>query len=93
MTGWVLRALLLLLPLILYLLWRRHVRRKAAATEAGDQTTLDALQSQFLWIVLALVVGFGVVAGILAFSSGEDPSKTYVPPHMKDGKLVPGEFR
>lgn len=93
MTGVVLRLILLFLPLVLYLLWRRHVRRKVEATESGDQATLDALQSQFMWTVLVLVVAFGTVAGILAFTNGEDPSRTYVPPHMEDGKVVPGEFK
>ncbi len=93
MTAVLLRLILLFLPLILYLMWRRQVRRRTEAADAGDREALDALQTQFMWIALALVVSFAIVAGILFMTSGEDPSKTYVPPHMEGGKLVPGEFK
>ena len=93
MSAAVLRIILLLLPLVLYLMWRRHVRKRTEAHAEGDEDTLDQLQTQFMWIVIGLVALFAAVAVSLAFTSGSEPGKVYVPPHMEDGKLVPGEFK
>lgn len=93
MSAVILRIVLFLLPLILYLVWRRQARRRAEAAAEGDQATLDSLQNQFLWIVAGFALVFGAVAVTLALTDGAEPGKEYVPPRMEDGKVVPGEFR
>jgi len=93
MTAAVLRIILFLLPLVLYLMWRRHAQHRAEAQAEGDQETLDQLQTQFMWVVIGLVALFGAIAVSLAFTSGSEPGKVYVPPHMEDGKVVPGTFK
>lgn len=95
MAGAILRILLILLPFILYFLWLRYTKKRAEAAKdaaAGEGVIAEA-QTQ-------LVQGLGLLVAIMAasfiymaLSSGEDPGKEYIPPHMEDGKLVPGTFR
>jgi hypothetical protein len=47
------------------------------------------------WVWLAIV---GLVFVIISFIAtglltGNDPSGTYVPPHVEDGKIVPGKVK
>lgn len=47
---------------------------------------------QALWLVIAGLVCVGaslIAAGVFA----ERHNTQYVPPHMEDGRLVPGQFR
>ena len=45
------------------------------------------------WFVLSVIGLFCVIASLftLAFLPNGDPEGTYVPPHMEDGRLVPGQ--
>jgi hypothetical protein len=49
----------------------------------------------FPWTLLILSgVGLAALAAIAtAVSSGAPPNSTYVPAHMENGRLVPGEMR
>ncbi|MEX1147644.1 MAG: DUF6111 family protein [Sphingomonadales bacterium] len=93
MAAVVLRVLLILLPLILYFVWRQYVSARSKAREEDDEAALNALQTRFMWTVAGLVVVFAAAAVTLALTSGTDPSGVYVAPHMEDGRLVPGDFR
>ncbi|HIF08647.1 MAG TPA: hypothetical protein EYQ81_01540 [Sneathiellales bacterium] len=75
----------LILPFLMYGLWVYTVRRKKDASGGlWDDTP-------WTWLVAA---GFGlmitslIAVGLLA---GDDPGGTYVPPHVVDGVIVPGQ--
>lgn len=76
--------LVFLLPFALFALWRVLVTRGGALLES---TPWFALTMTGLAVVC---LGFVVLALV---ERGEPPGSGYVPPHMEDGRLVPGEFR
>lgn len=83
----------LIAPVLLYLAWNwLQVRR----TVAGKRAEPPPSFAETPWLLLA---GAGIsllVVTLLAFFLVGDaaaPGKTYVPPHMEDGKLVPAETR
>jgi hypothetical protein len=78
-----------LLPTALYALWLIWQRRRAAT--AG--TAVPAWQEgPWFWLIVAgfALAVLAVVA--IALLSGNRPGETYVPPMIKNGKVVPGHF-
>ncbi len=74
----------LLAPFVLYAVYARLTRR--ANPEA-------VLQTPWYWLV---AVGLGLTITTLivtATLTGSDPSGTYIPPRMEDGRIVPSEVR
>jgi hypothetical protein len=84
----------LLLPTLLYLLWWGTIGRRKATASGGGATTLS--EGPWFWLILggcfllagslvytALVVGVPIDAG---------SEERYVPPQLKDGRVVPGHF-
>ena len=69
----------LLLPTAVYLIWLR-----AAGTDGGNERT-------WLWLGVAGVALAALVVGVLTLSGG-GVDGVYVPPHMEDGRLVPGRI-
>lgn len=69
---------LLLLPIILYLIWRRFSR--------GEDERAGPLDYGLLGLSVAILVGLGA----LALTQGGDPGDEYVPARVIDGKVVPG---
>ena len=74
---------LFLLPFVLTGLWAMWVRR-TSPREA-------VLRS---WSQATLVGAILVITSLLVwrFSTGDTPGKTYIPPTLKDGQVVPGRF-
>ncbi|MDB5592206.1 DUF6111 family protein [Enterovirga sp.] len=75
---------LFLVPFALFALVLVLTRRRVLAIESWSQSAA--------WLALAgllLVVGGFVLMGVF----GETHTGGYVPPHMEDGKPVPGGFR
>jgi hypothetical protein len=70
----------LLLPAVVYLLWLRF------AVAGGD-----GREKPWLWLVAAGVALAAIVVGALTLSR-EVTDGVYVPPHMEDGRLVPGRI-
>lgn len=70
----------LLLPTVVYLLWLRFA--------AADGVERDM---PWTWLAAAGVVLVAIVLGGLALFGGSDQG-AYVPPHMENGKIVPGYF-
>ena len=71
------------LPFLMSWVWTVWVRRRNPDFQTRrNYALLTALGT-------ALVLG-----GLLVwrFSSGDDPGTNYVPPQLKDGKVVPGRF-
>jgi len=78
-----------LLPTALYALWLIWQRRRAAT--AG--TAVPAWQEgPWFWLIVAgfALAFLAVLATVLL--SGHRPGETYVPPMIKNGKVVPGHF-
>ena len=83
----------LLLPTLGYLAWNWiQLRRTLAGKRAEPPPSLAAMP----WLIL---VGAGVsflmvtLLALVLFGGGHSPGGTYVPPHMEDGKLIPGQTR
>ena len=74
---------LFLLPFVLTALWAMWVRR-SSPREA-------VLRS---WSQATLVGAILVITSLLVwrFATGDAPEKTYIPPALKDGQVVPGRF-
>ena len=87
----VIRIILLLLPLFglfYYLRWR--YRLKLTGETASDEELKN------IRMVLLAVIASLVLMGLFlryADTSSSDSNSTYVPPHMEDGVLIPGEFK
>lgn len=75
-----------LIPLIVYWLWLKWVGRKATIE---GMPVLRFRDGPWYWAVLAsLLIGAGCY---VALALEMTPHKgTYIPPHMEDGRLVPG---
>ena len=77
-------AIPLLLPFVLYFLWTFIERRRKAA---GGW---EAMDTPWIWLSmtgLVLLIVSLLGTGLLI---GSEPGGTYVPPHVEDGKVVPG---
>ncbi|WP_375458152.1 DUF6111 family protein [uncultured Enterovirga sp.] len=75
---------LFLVPFLLFAVMLVLTRRRVLA--------IDSWSRSFTWLVLAglgIVVGGFLLTGIFA----ERQTGPYVPPHMEDGRPVPGGFR
>ena len=70
----------LLLPTALYLLWLRF------APATGGERGVPWLWLAAAGILLAAIVLVGLVL------SGGSPDGVYVPPHVEDGKIIPGQM-
>lgn len=81
----------LVLPFLAYGLWMYIVRRKMAAVAAANQGLWN--DAPWTWLMVAgfaLMIVSLIAVGLLA---GEDPSGTYIPPHMVDGVIVPSQVK
>jgi hypothetical protein len=77
--------LMFFLPFVVYFGWVKFVRRQM---QVSGGVWEDAPKG---WLVAAGVVLFAIslTATIIMSRTGDDPSKTYVPPHYEDGHIVP----
>lgn len=79
----------LVLPIAVYLVWT-WISGKG---ERGEGDPPRWYEGPWFWLILA---GFGLMVSVLAVTAilqGNDPSATYVPPHVEDGNVVPGQFK
>ena len=84
MSFAILRALLLVLPLALYLLWRRWEARRGAARDRATPWALLAVAGLML-VVLSLIAS--------TLFDGGRPGSIYRPTTVeRDGTTVPGGF-
>jgi hypothetical protein len=77
----------LLLPTAAYVLYV-HVMRKRSAAGTGPEWR------DVPWTWLAVAGGLLAAVALAAYTllGGADPSATYKPPRLIDGKIEPGEF-
>lgn len=87
MGLFLLRLWPVLIPLFVYLVWMRRVRNKARA--AGGPIPHFGQGPWFWALVASLTIG---ILLFLSFGlSHERNTGAYVPPHMENGKIIPGE--
>ena len=83
----------LMLPALVYLAWYRFERRRV---EAGRRVEPLPPVEEAPWLVLAAigVVFAMMVAVVLIVLDGNAPTGShYEPPHLEDGRVVPGRLR
>ncbi len=79
----------LLLPAALYILYVVVARR----VQAGRGETAERLRRvPWLWLLAAGVALMGLSLVIFSLTSGGDSHRPYVPPHVEDGRIVPGHL-
>jgi hypothetical protein len=89
------RKLLYIIPIVLpfllyglYAWWARRKTRLVAGDGGVDDVWDDA---PWVWLVGSAVVLFIAALIATALLTGESIEGTYTPPHVVDGKVVPGE--
>lgn len=89
MTIIILRAALLLMPLVAVIFWLRW-RLKKDQTEEERRQDISRLQKT-LGVLVLVALAAGMSLRLLDDSTG-DARTRYIPPHSEDGKVVPGRF-
>lgn len=80
----------LIFPLAVYLFWAWIVGRKTRKPEDPPFW----YEGPWFWLIVSGFVLMVVVLGSTAyFSEGGPPEGVYVPPHMEDGRIVPGHAK
>ena len=79
----------LLLPTAIYIAYMVWARRRAVA--AGAQAP-DWREGPIFWVALSGIVLAALSVALFAVYRGDERSGAYVPAHIEDGKVVPGEF-
>ena len=79
-------VLLFLAPFAIYAVYLIATRNGAFSASSWNLRVLGVLT------VIALLLLFGSFF-LLAQWSGHPAGSKYVPPHMEDGKLIPGQFK
>lgn len=80
----------LLAPSALYILWCLWQIKRSSGTIEGD---VKSVVRSAPWVKLA-AIGTGLLALVLAIAAltgGEPPHESYDPPHLENGRVVPGE--
>ena len=89
MTTIILRALLFLLPFVLFFFWLRIYRARAAGT--GDALSKETERRLKFAATMAIIISLGIIA-YFVFTSEANRGRDYVPPQTIDGKIEPGHF-
>ena len=79
---WLTVVLPLLLPTVLYVLWAGTTRRGRPA----------GLRQSWPWLLAAGVAFSGCVLLAAWLRTGGGGNGSYVPPHVEDGRVVPGQL-
>lgn len=94
MIRLLLRAIQILAPFMLYFLWLRFKRMKAAAQTAEDVAAAARAEREITLAVLALAaLTIGSFIALRLQGDSAAPSKTYVPARSENGEIVPGGFK
>ena len=90
------RKLLYILPIVvpfllygLYALWAKR-KARAAGADGAEGVWND---TPWTWLGSAAVLLFIITLSATALLTGDSTEGTYVPPHVVDGKIVPGEVK
>ena len=78
-----------LLPLLCYLLWFWVVCRRAVAQGNTPPRFRDG---PVYWMILATLLIAAIC--LAAFATSQDAQRgEYIPPHLEDGKMIPGQVK
>ena len=77
----------LVLPTILFFVYAWYVAQRARAAGVEEPKELDVPWS---WLGFAGILLAAVSLGVNFMGAGDEPGGVYVPPHMEDGRIVPG---
>jgi hypothetical protein len=78
----------LLLPTVLYLVWLYAMRWSEAAGGAAPWRKLP-----WVWLAVTGVVLTALVLFVVTVGFGTAERGVYVPPHVEDGRIVPGHIK
>jgi heme A synthase len=82
----------LIAPSALYILWCLWQIKRSSGTVEGD---VRSVVRRAPWVKLA-AIGTGLLVLVLviaALTGGEPPHEAYSPPHLENGRVVPGEIQ
>ncbi|MFM7347814.1 MAG: DUF6111 family protein [Tagaea sp.] len=81
----------LLLPFIAYGVWLAIERRRAEKLGKGEVPGWS--EAPVVWLGAAGLALAGIAtAGFLLLQDGDKASGVYVPPHLENGRIVPGHI-
>lgn len=80
----------LVLPTMVYALWLRQERKRAAA--AGTEVPRWQ-EGPWFWLALAGIVLSVAAFVVTAIFWGHEPGASYTPAEIKNGQVVPGQFK
>jgi hypothetical protein len=78
----------ILLPALLYALWLAAERRRVDAAGTGEQPSWG--EAPWVWLLALGLFFAAIIAVAIAVFGGEGIEGVYVPPHVEDGRVVPG---
>jgi Ca2+/Na+ antiporter len=87
-------ALLFLVPFALYLVWRL-IRRQREGHQENNTTRSSSLiewNGAGFWIIFTGLL-FGILSLLYSGLTQERGKGSYVPVHIEDGRIIPGQFR
>ena len=79
----------MLLPVVVFVAWVLLSHRRPDQDRSVAERLRDG---PWAWLILASVVVLAALLGIAAVTGGAPAGAKYRPPHVEDGKLVPGTF-
>ena len=63
------------------------------ATRRAEAKGIKWQDAPWVWLAIASL-GCGIAGFVfMALTAGDDPIGTYVPPHIEDGRVVPGQVK
>ncbi len=83
----------LVLPAALYFVWLWSARARAQPGGAQARPAAWWEEAPWPWLALAGVALMAATLFALALTSGSPPGKVYNPPHVENGRIVPGRFQ
>lgn len=79
---------LVLAPTVIYVLYLVAARK---VQMSRSETAATFRRMPWPWLLGAGIALMAASLVVLSLTSGEAPRGTYVPPHLKDGKVVPAQ--
>jgi hypothetical protein len=74
----------LIAPFVIYSLFVRIT---------GRRNTEEALKTPWFWLVASGLILVVITLFAVALTTGSDPTGTYVPPRLEDGRIVPSQVK
>ena len=90
MTRILLQTVLpLLLPTLAFIGW---IALSSKRGKSGQETFSALQEGPWFWLIIAGFVLMAATMGSMILVQGSDPSATYQPSRVEDGRILPGEF-